>query len=313
MDIPLFSELGGEVWRIRRFADDSDKKFSAFNPSISYSPIEGYVVLIRSSNYFFDPYSGDTISTVGGHVKNRMWMANLDSDWKIIEETMREIDFSRAGDFLRGPEDGRLYWRDGSWYILAVMKEPRITNNIPRIGTFKINKTKAELIKLYTEGDLQPVEKNWMPLHEHNELFDFVYSGDSVYKSEVGKIYRHDVSLEMGKNIRGGSQLWNIGDKYLAIIHETFIKKINVYSARHFGYRDKIIRTYLHKFATYDKTGKLVELSDPFTFEGNNIEFAAGLVLSGDDVIISYGYKDVAAYLGKIKLNIVIEMLKEVK
>jgi predicted GH43/DUF377 family glycosyl hydrolase len=43
------------------------------------------------------------------------------------------------------------------------------------------------------------------------------------------------------------------------------------------------------------------------------VEFAAGLVLSEDDVIVSYGYKDVAAYLGKIKLDAVIAMLKAVK
>lgn len=313
MSIPLFTELGGEVWRIRRFCDESDKRWSAFNPSISYSPEEGYVILIRSSNYFFSPETGDTIATIGSRVKNRMWMANLDSDWKIIEETMREINFSKAGDFLRGPEDGRLYWRDGSWYILAAMREPRVTDDVPRLGTFKINGTKAKLIKLHTEGNLQPVEKNWMPTHEQNELFDFIYSASSVYKSEVGKIYRRDPSSDAGNTIRGGSQLWDIGDKYLAIIHESLVENHYKYSARHFGYRNKTIRVYLHRFATYDKTGKLIELSDPFSFEGNSIEFAAGLVLSGDDVIVSYGYKDVAAYIGKIKLDAVIKMLKAVK
>jgi predicted GH43/DUF377 family glycosyl hydrolase len=43
-----------------------------------------------------------------------------------------------------------------------------------------------------------------------------------------------------------------------------------------------------------------------------DIEFAAGLVVCGEDVIISYGYKDVASYLGKIKLKAVLESLKEV-
>jgi hypothetical protein len=35
------------------------------------------------------------------------------------------------------------------------------------------------------------------------------------------------------------------------------------------------------------------------------------LVVSGDDVIVSYGYKDVAAYLGKIKISKVMELLNE--
>ena len=62
----------------------------------------------------------------------------------------------------------------------------------------------------------------------------------------------------------------------------------------------------------YDNSGALTKISDKFKFEGARIEFAAGLVLSGDDVIISYGYKDVASYLAKIPLNKVLEMTKDV-
>jgi hypothetical protein len=309
----LFTDLGGETWRIRRFIDDSDKRWSAFNPSIAYSPEEGYVVLIRSSNYFFDPKTGDTVATIGTRVKNRMFLSNLDENWQIIEETVREIDFSRCGEFLRGPEDGRLYWRDGGWELSAVMREPYITNDIPRIGTFRLSGTKAKLVKIYTEGDIQPVEKNWMPSYELTDNFDFIYSATSVYKSGVGKIYKRDATKQAGNNVRGGSCLWDLGDKYLAITHEAIITSEHVYTPRMFGYRNKVTRQYLHRFAAYDKTGKLIELSDPFTFNDVNIEFAAGLVVAGDEVVVSYGYKDVAAYLGKIKLDKVLSMLKVVK
>lgn len=154
-----FQDLGGETWRIRRFPLEDDKRWSAFNASIGYSPVEGYVVLFRSSNYFFDPNTGDTVATIGTRVKNRMFLANLDESWSIIEATQREVDFSGCGTFLRGPEDGRLYWRDGAWEISAVMREPYVTDDIPRIGTFRLDGTKASLLKLHTDGDLQPVEK----------------------------------------------------------------------------------------------------------------------------------------------------------
>jgi predicted GH43/DUF377 family glycosyl hydrolase len=71
------------------------------------------------------------------------------------------------------------------------------------------------------------------------------------------------------------------------------------------------VRIYTHCFAKYDDKGMLTHLSPEFIFEHYGIEFGAGLVLSGDDVIVSYGYKDVAAYLGKIKLSKVMEMLHE--
>jgi predicted GH43/DUF377 family glycosyl hydrolase len=56
----------------------------------------------------------------------------------------------------------------------------------------------------------------------------------------------------------------------------------------------------------------LIGLSDRFKFDGVRIEFAAGLVVDGTDVIISYGYKDVVAKLAKIKLAKVKKMIKEV-
>ena len=71
-------------------------------------------------------------------------------------------------------------------------------------------------------------------------------------------------------------------------------------------------RNYFHRFAKYTADGTLTHLSEKFKLSDADIEFAAGLVVSGDDVIVSYGYKDVAAYLGRIKLDAVIKMLKEV-
>ena len=129
-------DFGGETWRILRFVDEEDKRWSAFNPSVAYSPEEGYVVLFRSSNYFFHPENGSTVATIGSKVLNRMFMADLSDDWNIIPKTLREIDFSKCGRWLRGPEDGRLYWRDGHWEILSVMREPHNSDDIPRLATY---------------------------------------------------------------------------------------------------------------------------------------------------------------------------------
>lgn len=313
MTINLFTALGGETWRIRRFPLEEDKRWSAFNPSIGYSPEEGYVVLFRSSNYFFDPKTGETVATIGSRVKNRMFLANLDDSWRIIDSTQREIDFSECGNFLRGPEDGRLYWRDGAWEITAVMREPHITNDIPRIGTFRLDGSKATLTRLHTSGELQPMEKNWMPFYKKPEDADFVYSAISVYKEGYGKINRRKPSELAGANVRGGSCLWPLHDgKNLAIVHEAEQEQVIRYSNRRFGYIARTEREYYHRFALYSENGTLLKLSDRFKLSDAKIEFAAGLVVAKDEIVISFGYKDVAAYLGKIKLDAVIKMLKEV-
>lgn len=304
-------DLGGETWRILRFADESDKRWSAFNPSIALSPKEGYVVLFRSSNYFFDPETSSTTITVGNRVQSRMWLGTLKNDWTLDTETLKEIDFSEAGiQFKRGAEDGRLYWVNGSWEITAGLYEPGV--DLPRIGRFRLEGLKAKLVKIYNDGQLFDVEKNWMAPIDQNSNFDFVYSPADIYIDGTGPVRVKEPS-ELIRHVRGGSQLWSLPDgRYLAIVHEADVKKTKVHVPRMFVTKDVSIRTYAHRFATYDNSGKLLGLSPRFKLSDARIEFAAGLVVVGTDVIVSYGYKDVASYLGKINLNVVLESIEEV-
>jgi len=306
-----FESLGGETWRVLRFADLSDKRWSAFNPSIAFSPVEGYVVLFRSSNYFFDPETSSTTITVGNRVQSRMWLGTLKNDWTLDIETLREIDFSESGiQFKRGAEDGRLYWVNESWEITAGLHEPGI--ELPRIGRFRLDGLKAKLIKIYNDGLLFDVEKNWMAPIDQNPNFDFVYSSADIYIDGTGPVRVKEPS-ELVRHVRGGSQLWSLFDgRYLAIVHEADVKKTKVHVPRMFVTKDVSIRTYVHRFATYDSSGKLLGLSPRFKLSDARIEFAAGLVVVETDVIVSYGYKDVASYLGKINLNVVLESIEEV-
>lgn len=306
-----FESLGGETWRILRFADSFDKRWSAFNPSISYSPVEGYVVLFRSSNYFFDPETGSTTITLGDRVQSRMWLGTLKDDWTLDLETLREVDFSNSGiNFKRGAEDGRLYWADGSWEITAGLYEPGM--EFPRIGRFRLEGLKAKLVKIYNDGQLFDVEKNWMAPIGGNSNFDFVYTAVDVYKNGMGPERLREPSDSV-RNVRGGSQLWALPDgRYLAIVHEADVKKTKVYIPRMFVTKNISVRTYVHRFATYDNFGKLLGLGPRFKLSDARIEFAAGLVVTQDSVIVSYGYKDVASYLGKIDLNVVLESIEEV-
>ena len=308
----LFSDLGGETWRIRRFADEEDKRWSAFNPSIAYSPIEGYAVLFRSSNYFFHPEQHFPVSTVGAKVLNRFWIGKLDKDFQIIDSSMKMIDFSDCGmTFKRGAEDGRLFWRDGGWWFSAGIKEG--VAPLPRIALFKLDQDfKATLVKIFNDGELYDVEKNWMAPYNKNPNFDFIYSGFQVYVDGVGPTSVRPFSSELD-DIRGGSCLWELEDgSYIAIIHKSHNYFITAYDPRKFGVVKSRHRYYTHRFVRYDSRGMLVQMSEDFVFEKPQIEFAAGLVVCGEDVLVSYGYKDVAAYLGKIKLKAVLESLKEV-
>jgi hypothetical protein len=307
-----FADMGGKTWRILRFPDEADKRWSAFNPSIAYSPVYGYTVLFRSSNYFFDPETTSVVLTTGSRVMSRMWLGTLTKDWLLDTSTLREIDFSNSGlAFKRGAEDGRLYWVDGSWEITAGIYEPGVVD-LPRIGRFRLNNLEASFIELYQDGDLFDVEKNWMAPTKPSLKFEFVYTPVASYKKGNGPTILRDIAGSI-RDIRGGSQLSGLVDgRYLAIVHEADVKKAKVYIPRMFVHKDLSIRTYVHRFATYDQNGKLIGLGPRFKLSDARIEFATGMVIAGDDVIVSYGYKDVAAYLGKINLNVVLESIEEV-
>ena len=133
-----FAELGGKVWRICRFADSTDTRWSAFNPSIAYSPVHGYCVMVRSSNYFIDPQYGNAVATISSRVQSRIWLGKLSEDLEIEPLSWREVDFSEAGiTFQRGAEDARLFWREDSWWFTAGLKEKGIA--YPRIGLFRLD------------------------------------------------------------------------------------------------------------------------------------------------------------------------------
>lgn len=308
---PTIQSMGGTTWRILRFADSLDKRWSAFNPSIAYSPVEGYVVLFRSSNYFFDPETSSTTLTVGARVQSRMWLGTLNDDWGLDMDTLREVDFSEAGiNFKRGAEDGRLYWVDGSWEITAGLHEGGV--ELPRIARFRLDGLKAKLKEIYQDGKLFDVEKNWMAPAEPSENFDFIYTAIATYKRGIGPVTLREPTDRI-RHVRGGSQLQRLDDgRYLAIVHEADVKKTRVNIPRMFVIKDVSIRTYVHRFATYDQNGKLLGLGPRFKLSDARIEFAAGMVIAGDDVIVSYGYKDVASYLGKIKLQVVLDGIEEV-
>ena len=260
---------------------------------------------------------GHAVPTVGSRLQNRLWIANLSKDFEVIESTMREVKFPDPQiEFKRGVEDARLYWRDGGWEFSAGLVEkisemkPRLA--IFRINTFKLNGDTASLNTLLNEGELQKVEKNWMPTYEVNPNFDFIYGPNAIYKHGVGPVKVREVVSEI-EGVRGGSPLWLLdsGD-YLAIVHTCKTSLVTRYNPRLFGVETVKVRSYFHHFAIYNSKGVLTGITDEFIFEEGGIEYAAGLVIDKDNVIVSYGKKDVASYLAKIKLSKVLEMIKDV-
>lgn len=99
--------------------------------------------------------------------------------------------------------------------------------------------------------------------------------------------------------IRGGTQLVRIGeDMWLGIGHEMkFVKGL---------------KYYWHAWYMVNSSGKMMRVSEPMKLASNGIEFAAGLVVDGDRVVVSFGVDDMECRIGETQLSAVLKILKAV-
>lgn len=100
------------------------------------------------------------------------------------------------------------------------------------------------------------------------------------------------------KGLRGGTQLVSIGDdRWLGIAHAM------TYSDT----RKK--KYYWHHFYAVDDAGTLIAKSRAIKLALDGIEFAAGLAVDGDHVVISYGTDDMNCFIAETSLAAILELL----
>jgi hypothetical protein len=62
----------------------------------------------------------------------------------------------------------------------------------------------------------------------------------------------------------------------------------------------------------WDDDFNLVGISpEPFSFLDARIEFAAGAAILGNDLLISFGFQDNAAFILKVPNTVLVEMIQE--
>ena len=105
--------------------------------------------------------------------------------------------------------------------------------------------------------------------------------------------------LHTYNGLRGGSQLVRIADDaWLGIGHE-----MKFLSGK---------KHYWHTFYVVDARGKMTRVSEPMKLAPNGIEFAAGMAIDGDRVVVSFGVDDMECRLGETKLSAVMEILRPI-
>jgi hypothetical protein len=70
---------------------------------------------------------------------------------------------------------------------------------------------------------------------------------------------------------------------------------------------------YFHTWYVVDSLGKLTATSEPIKLAPEGIEFAAGMAIDGDRVVVSFGVDDMNCRLGETALSAVMERLRPVE
>ena len=102
-------------------------------------------------------------------------------------------------------------------------------------------------------------------------------------------------------DFRGGSQVIKFRGLYVAVVHEVSLFKSEV------GRKDGL---YRHRFLLWDDNFNLVKYSPIFAFMDAHVEFAVGMVEQDNDILISFGFQDNAAYVLRVKSDILDKFIK---
>jgi hypothetical protein len=308
-ELPTIKQLGGTIVDLLRFADERDHNWGATNPSIASNGKTLYAATIRSSNYHITP-TGSYVLNVGETYLSRVYFSEFDRDWKL--KNLRRIDFDGLDvSFGRGVEDAKLFYRDG-WYFTGVVLDKTHTP-AARMAIFKLD-TKKNKVTSYEKipgRDAKVPEKNWM-LPPTPEEFDWVYGPNQVLLGHTLQTWLTD--NEDVHSLRGSSNLVELEDgTYLGVMHRTYYHGSTPYMGNTFSTVQAQLRDYVHYFVHFARDGYIKAVSPGFRFHQPGVEFAAGLVLKGNQAIISFGRGDVSSHLAFLDMDIILQSLKPVE
>lgn len=214
---------------------------------------------------------------------------------------------------FHGLEDARLVQWKGKYYLIGVRRDTT-ENGQGRMeySEIEIDKTNWSVKEVHRKRIPAPelnnsyCEKNWYPVLDKPYTFikwscptEIVYS----HPNEDGTEQLGLRACEMpDKDQRGSSHLIRWGNMYIAITHEVTLFK---------NYLQQKDALYRHRLLIWDTEFNLTGMSKPFSFLDGNIEFCVGAAKLGEDLLISFGFQDNAAFVLRVPKPVVEDLITE--
>lgn len=299
--------------------------FGGMNPSVFIDPDGDILVNVRVVNYILFhsenvqifPSRWGPLAYLHPEKDQRLvtenYVVRLNSNLEIINCTkvkMLELH-TPIWEFV-GLEDARLvYWDD--YYLIGVRRDTT-TNGEGRMEMSKVILDKEawtvqEVNRIRVKApqpDNSYCEKNWVPVIDQPHRFikwHYPVEVVDVQLDQAIQTHLYFDGVKPPKDQRGSSQVIPWGEHYISVTHEVDLFK------NYLGQKDGI---YHHRIAVYDKDLRLIGISpEPFKFLDGRIEFCVGAAQYGDDLLVSFGFQDNAAFVLQVPGQLVNEMVAE--
>lgn len=309
-------------------ADGLDSSTSVMNPSVFVDKDGDILVNLRHVNYALYHSEGSQyfISRWGPlaylhpehdqRLATTNYLCRLNSDLEIVNSTKvdtSDLDVEPLWEFV-GLEDARLVYWDDKYYLIGVRRDTT-TNGQGRMEFSEIeldkeNWTAKEVHRYRTSTPFNVesyCEKNWVPVIDKEfHLVKWTSPTELVRVDEKLDVTEQVLlreGLPVQKDLRGSSHAFRWKSFRVSIVHE--VDLFNNY----LGQKDGI---YRHRFVIWDEHWNMVGISpDPLSFLNARIEFCAGAAVYKNDLLVSFGFQDNAAFILRMPGTLVDDLVKE--
>lgn len=247
-------------------------------------------------------------------LRTENYICRLDKDLSMINSGhVKMLNLHEPIWTFIGLEDARLVNWDDKYYLVGVRRDTT-TDGQGRMeyshidinkNTWEITETKR--VRIPTPGeDGSYCEKNWVPvLDKPYHFIKWTYPVEVVVadpnEPKCEQLFVREC-LVPPMDQRGGSQLVRWGNVYISITHDVVLFK---------NYLVQKDAVYRHRLLVWDDQLNLVGMSKQFSFLDANIEFVTGAAVLNDNLLISFGFQDNAAFILQTPKNVVEDLIVE--
>ncbi len=248
------------------------------------------------------------------HLRTTNYLAELNDELDVVcyakIDTSQFDTYKPQWDFV-GLEDCRLVQWENKLYVCGVRRDLD-TKGTGRMELSEIifDGEKVKEVSRYRipgpPPDNEYCMKNCTPILDKpfhllkwtnpTALMKFDMSGKDT------ELFETSPYISVKNDMRGGSQVIPFNNGYLTLVHET-----DLYQSEQ-GRKDA---TYRHRFVFWNKDFQMQKISKLFSFLNMKIEFCCGMAEHNNNMLITFGAQDNAAYILKISKSLVEDFIND--